>query len=129
VRWGLRGAVCPIGPVKDDVRPQDFAVFAGVLPGGKYRLVQAFQEGGHAVGMCGDGANDAPALRQAQMGIAVSTATDIAKSAAGIVLTAPSSLVVVAAELNHSDRNPVEATRPARSSTARSRCHRRGRRV
>jgi H+-transporting ATPase len=68
------------------VRPEDFAVFAGVLPEGKFNLVKAFQKGGHTVGMCGDGANDAPALRQAQMGIAVSTATDVAKSAAGIVL-------------------------------------------
>jgi H+-transporting ATPase len=71
------------------VRPADFAVFAGVLPEGKYNLVKAFQKSGHTVGMCGDGANDAPALRQAQMGIAVSTATDVAKSAAGIVLTKP----------------------------------------
>ena len=52
-------------------------------------VVKAFQNGGHTIGMCGDGANDAPALRQAQMGIAVSTATDVAKSAAGIVLTEP----------------------------------------
>ncbi|MFZ0423318.1 MAG: HAD-IC family P-type ATPase [Xanthobacteraceae bacterium] len=51
--------------------------------------MKAFQHQGHAVGMCGDGANDAPALRQAQMGIAVSTATDVAKSAAGVVLTEP----------------------------------------
>ena len=86
---GLNGAVSPSGPIPDSVRPEDFAVFAGVLPEGKYNLVKAFQKSGHTVGMCGDGANDAPALRQAQMGIAVSTATDVAKSAAGIVLTKP----------------------------------------
>jgi H+-transporting ATPase len=86
---GLDGAVCPPGPIPDGVRPEDFAVFAGVLPEGKFNLVKAYQEKGHIVGMCGDGANDAPALRQAQMGIAVSTATDVAKSAAGIVLTKP----------------------------------------
>jgi H+-transporting ATPase len=86
---GLEGKVCPPGPIPEGVRPADFAVFAGVLPEGKYNLVKAFQKSGHTVGMCGDGANDAPALRQAQMGIAVSTATDVAKSAAGIVLTKP----------------------------------------
>jgi H+-transporting ATPase len=86
---GLDGKVCPPGPVPANVRPEDFAVFAGILPEGKYNLVKAFQQSGHIVGMCGDGANDAPALRQAQMGIAVSTATDVAKSAAGIVLTRP----------------------------------------
>jgi H+-transporting ATPase len=86
---GLNGKVCPPGPVPAGVRPEDFDVFAGILPEGKYNLVQAFQRAGHTVGMCGDGANDGPALRQAQMGIAVSTATDVAKSAAGIVLTKP----------------------------------------
>src|ERR1700733_15998821 len=72
---GLGGAVCPPGPVPRAVRPEEYAVFAGVLPEDKYKLVKAFQTGGHVVGMCGDGANDAPALRQAQIGIAVSTAT------------------------------------------------------
>jgi H+-transporting ATPase len=86
---GLDGAVCPPGPIPDVVKAEQFAIFAGVLPEDKFKLVKAFQAGGHTVGMCGDGANDAPALRQAQMGIAVSTATDVAKSAAGIVLTEP----------------------------------------
>ena len=94
---GLDGAVAPAGPVPERVRAEDFAVFAGVLPDGKYQLVQAFQKAGHTVGMCGDGANDAPALRQAQMGIAVSTATDVAKSAAGMVLTQPGLAGIVAA--------------------------------
>ena len=89
--------ICPPGPIPDDVHPEQFAVFAGVLPEDKYKLVKAFQKGGHTVGMCGDGANDAPALRQAQMGIAVSTATDVAKSAAGMVLTEPGLAGIVAA--------------------------------
>jgi H+-transporting ATPase len=84
---GLNGAVCPPGKLPDAIKPEDFAVFAGVLPEGKFDLVKAYQKSGHTVGMCGDGANDAPALRQAQIGIAVSTATDVAKSAAGVVLT------------------------------------------
>jgi H+-transporting ATPase len=94
---GLDGAVCPPGPIPATVHPEQFAVFAGVLPEDKYNLVKAFQNGGHIVGMCGDGANDAPALRQAQMGIAVSTATDVAKSAAGMVLTEPGLAGIVAA--------------------------------
>ena len=86
---GLAGPVCPSGRIPDRVAPTDFAVYAGVFPEDKYRLIAAFQRNGHMVGMCGDGANDAPALRQAQIGIAVSTATDIAKAAAGVVLTEP----------------------------------------
>jgi H+-transporting ATPase len=93
---GLDGAVSPPG-IAADVRPETYAVYAGVLPEDKYKLVQAFQKSKHTVGMCGDGANDAPALRQAQIGIAVSTATDVAKSAAGMVLTKPGLEGVVAA--------------------------------
>jgi H+-transporting ATPase len=94
---GLDGAVCPPGPIPAGARPAAFAVYAGVLPEDKYKLVKAFQKGRHTVGMCGDGANDAPALRQAQIGIAVSTATDVAKSAAGMVLTKPGLVGIVAA--------------------------------
>ena len=94
---GLGGAVCPAGSIPDKVQASTYAVFAGVLPEDKYKLVKAFQNSGHTVGMCGDGANDAPALRQAQIGIAVSTATDVAKSAAGMVLTRPGLYGIVAA--------------------------------
>jgi len=93
---GLEGALCPPGPIPSEVRPEEFAVFASVLPEDKFKLVKAFQQAGHVVGMCGDGANDAPALRQAQIGIAVSTATDVAKSAAGVVLTDPGLAGIVA---------------------------------
>ena len=94
---GITGPAYAASPLPADLKAEAFSVFAGVLPEDKYRLVQALQKDGHVVGMCGDGANDAPALRQAQMGIAVSTATDVAKSAAGIVLTRPGLEGVVAA--------------------------------
>jgi H+-transporting ATPase len=93
---GLDGALCPPGPIPETVHPKDYAVFAGVLPEDKFKLVKAYQNGDHTVGMCGDGANDAPALRQAQIGIAVSTATDVAKAAAGMVLTEPGLAGIVA---------------------------------
>ncbi|HEY6923821.1 MAG TPA: plasma-membrane proton-efflux P-type ATPase [Steroidobacteraceae bacterium] len=86
---GLEGQPFPPGPVPERLQPADFGVFAGVFPEEKFHIVKALQRSGHTVAMCGDGANDAPALRQAQMGIAVATATDVAKSAAGIVLTQP----------------------------------------
>ena len=63
--------------------------FAEVYPEDKYVVVQHLQAAGHVTGMTGDGVNDAPALRQAEVGIAVSTATDVAKAAASVVLTAP----------------------------------------
>ena len=94
---GLDGPICPAGSLPKSLRPEDYAVFAGVFPEDKYHIVRAFQQNGHTVGMCGDGANDAPALRQAQMGIAVAAATDVAKSAAGIVLTEPGLAGIVSA--------------------------------
>ncbi len=61
--------------------------FAEVYPEDKYTIVSRLQATGHVVGMTGDGVNDAPALRMAEVGIAVSNATDVAKGAASVVLT------------------------------------------
>jgi H+-transporting ATPase len=85
---GIGGEVCPPDGLSP-ARSPDCGIFARVVPELKFRLVQALQQAGHVVGMCGDGVNDAPALRQAQIGIAVSSATDVAKAAAGMVLTEP----------------------------------------
>jgi len=86
---GIQGELCPSDRPAENAKLEEYAVFARTLPEDKFKLVKGYQAAGHTVGMCGDGANDAPALRQAQIGIAVSTATDVAKSAAGMVLTTP----------------------------------------
>ncbi len=70
--------------------------FAEVYPEDKFIVVQHLQAAGHVTGMTGDGVNDAPALRQAEVGIAVSTATDVAKGAASVVLTEPGLTNIVA---------------------------------
>jgi H+-transporting ATPase len=71
--------------------------FAEVFPEHKYTIIKELQERGHLVGMTGDGVNDAPALKQADVGIAVSGATDAARGAAALVLTEPGLSVIVRA--------------------------------
>ncbi|CAI0395016.1 unnamed protein product [Linum tenue] len=73
--------------------------FAGVFPEHKYEIVRRLQDRQHIVGMTGDGVNDAPALKKADIGIAVDDATDAARSASDIVLTQPGLSVIVSAVL------------------------------
>jgi H+-transporting ATPase len=87
---GITGAVAPDGLIGKESNLEQimrFNIFTRVFPQDKFALVQALQKGGYVVGMTGDGVNDAPALRQADVGIAVASATDVAKAAASLVLT------------------------------------------
>ncbi|HDH05152.1 MAG TPA: plasma-membrane proton-efflux P-type ATPase, partial [Nitrospirae bacterium] len=74
---------------------EDADGFAQVFPEDKYLIVDKLQKAGHIVGMTGDGVNDAPALKKADAGIAVSGATDAARAAADLVLLAPGLSVIV----------------------------------
>ncbi|CAN1796425.1 Plasma membrane ATPase 4 [Linum perenne] len=84
-------------PVEELIEKADG--FAGVFPEHKYEIVKKLQERKHIVGMTGDGVNDAPALKKADIGIAVADATDAARSASDIVLTEPGLSVIISAVL------------------------------
>jgi H+-transporting ATPase len=98
-RVGIEGLSCSAESLRRRTSPDTLRcnIFAGVLPEDKFHLVQALQSTGHVVGMTGDGVNDAPALRQAEVGIAVANATDVAKAAASIVLVTPGLSKILAA--------------------------------
>jgi len=96
---GIDGKACPREDLEhaSDAQIEQCEIFARVLPEDKFALVRRLQQAGHVVGMTGDGVNDAPALKQAEVGIAVASATDVAKAAASVVLTAPGLTDVLAA--------------------------------
>jgi H+-transporting ATPase len=75
----------------------DYDVFGGIYPEDKYNIVKALQDADYIVGMTGDGVNDSPALKAAEVGIAVAGSTDVAKAAASVVLTDPGLADIVAA--------------------------------
>ncbi len=106
VRLGLGKRIEPATTLldSDGSQPADAAEridaadgFAQVFPEHKYGIVKALQQRGHLVAMTGDGVNDAPALKQADVGIAVSGATDAARAAASLILTAPGLSVIIGA--------------------------------
>jgi len=89
---GIGGRVVTLKGVPREEIPslvEGIDAFAEVIPEEKHDIVVALQKKGHVVGMTGDGVNDAPALKRADLGVAVSNATDIAKLSASVVLTKP----------------------------------------
>jgi H+-transporting ATPase len=87
---GLKGAITTASELKEHPEKAIASVvFAEAFPEDKLTIIRALQQAGHTVGMTGDGVNDAPALRQAEVGIAVFGATDVAKQAASFILTSP----------------------------------------
>jgi H+-transporting ATPase len=95
---GLPERVCTGAELADAPEVAEVcSVFAGVFPADKHTLVTSLQRAGHVVGMTGDGVNDAPALKQAEVGIAVDNAVDVAKAAASMVLTEPGLVDIVTA--------------------------------
>jgi H+-transporting ATPase len=95
---GIDGRACLAQDLRGDDDPTfGCGVFAGVFPEDKFHLVRTLQQAGHVVGMTGDGVNDAPALKQAEVGIAVASATDVAKASASLVLTNPGLTDILAA--------------------------------
>ena len=82
----LTGEVISIHDFNENTDINDLAGIADVLPEDKLKMVKLFQEKGYIVGMTGDGVNDAPALKQAEVGIAVSNAADVAKRSGKMVL-------------------------------------------
>eukprot|EP00897_Mesotaenium_endlicherianum_P006539 jgi/Mesen1/5913/ME000030S05179 len=103
-RLGLGTNIVPATEMRERIEADGLAElvdsadgFAGVYPEHKFQIVQELQRRGHLVGMTGDGVNDAPALKKANVGIAVAGATEAAKAAADIILTAPGLSTIITA--------------------------------
>ena len=106
VKVGLGTHILDAASLGDTTKSETLAVaesietadgFAQVFPEHKYHIIDVLQQRGHIVGMTGDGVNDAPALKKADCGIAVSGATDAARAAADIVLLTPGLSVIIEA--------------------------------
>jgi H+-transporting ATPase len=98
---GIGSSVMRMGDLTVSPEPEQMQVIQGcdvlaeVYPEDKYKVVKLLQAHGHASGMTGDGVNDAPALKQAEVGIAVKGATNVAKASASMVLTEPGIRVII----------------------------------